>query len=378
MGAAVCIESARLEEYVGEVARARAALSSAQVCDAADWKVFLEQICMAVRQGQLDEAREVANAALEMHPATGRLWAALISLEHNAGSVSAAATAFRRAVREVPKSGEVWCEGARIYLNPLGSCFSLSRARRCLAFAAHLTPQYGDSFLELLRLRMLVEIAARTNAEPLAQGLMAASGEGTTGAASDAIHARRSAIAACIAERVCSSVAEDVRAGRFAFEGSNAAAARNAMNDRSAADLDASGDASELDVDDNLAQVELSCAYAEPNYGCLWFWCRPNVFSTPKEVLLQMRTVLVDDILRDDLLSVYTQAVAYDALDLQLTPNGGNTAGMEGSAKGNTKLVPTDFALGSVLLARCFAHGMSSLDEVRRQRLVFGSDIVCV
>merc|ERR1712228_442458 len=121
-----------------------------------------------------------------------------------------------------------------------------------------------------------------------------------------------------------------------------------------------------------------SCAYAEPNYGCLWFWCRPNVFSTPQEVLLQMRTVLLDDILRDDLLSVYTQAVAYDTLGLQMTPNGGANPGSEGSAPGKPSLAPADFAVGSVLLARCFAHGMSSLDEVRRQRLIFGSDIVCV
>eukprot|EP00913_Durusdinium_trenchii_P029163 g27339.t1 len=61
---------------------------------------------------------------------------------------------------QVAKSGEVWCEGARIFMNPLGHAFNLQRANKCLEFAVHLTPQYGDSFLELLRLRFLLELRA--------------------------------------------------------------------------------------------------------------------------------------------------------------------------------------------------------------------------
>ncbi|CAK9055168.1 Uncharacterized protein SCF082_LOCUS29860, partial [Durusdinium trenchii] len=41
----------------------------------------------------------------------------------------------------------------------------------CLEFAVHLTPQYGDSFLELLRLRFLLELRAWICAEPLIIGL---------------------------------------------------------------------------------------------------------------------------------------------------------------------------------------------------------------
>ena len=32
---------------------------------------------------------------------------------------------FREALKHVAKSGEVWCEGARIYLNPLSKDFHL-------------------------------------------------------------------------------------------------------------------------------------------------------------------------------------------------------------------------------------------------------------
>ena len=63
---------------------------------------------------------------------------------------------FQQALNEVPKSGEVWCEGARIFLNPQSACFNLVVARHFLNFAIEFTPQYGDSFIEYLRLQMLV------------------------------------------------------------------------------------------------------------------------------------------------------------------------------------------------------------------------------
>ena len=36
---------------------------------------------------------------------------------------------------QVAKSGEVWCEGARLRMNPLSPHFNLVEARRCLDFA---------------------------------------------------------------------------------------------------------------------------------------------------------------------------------------------------------------------------------------------------
>jgi len=58
---------------------------------------------------------------------------------------------FQRALREVPKSGEVWCEGARIAL----ARRDFATARKYLDFAIQFTPQYGDSFIEFLRLELL-------------------------------------------------------------------------------------------------------------------------------------------------------------------------------------------------------------------------------
>ena len=64
-----------------------------------------------------------------------------------------------RAIQEVPKSGEVWCEGVRCHMNPLHlNSFDLSSAQKFLSFAVQFTPQYGDTFLELLRLEMLLQV----------------------------------------------------------------------------------------------------------------------------------------------------------------------------------------------------------------------------
>lgn len=60
---------------------------------------------------------------------------------------------FKQAVNEISKSGEVWCEGARLYLtnHPANPYFDVKMALRYLDFAVQFTPQYGDSFLEVIR-----------------------------------------------------------------------------------------------------------------------------------------------------------------------------------------------------------------------------------
>ena len=58
---------------------------------------------------------------------------------------------WREKIDEVPKSGELWCEGGRIYAE-LGQH---DNATKCFKAAIHFTPQYGDSFVEQLRLCLL-------------------------------------------------------------------------------------------------------------------------------------------------------------------------------------------------------------------------------
>lgn len=67
----------------------------------------------------------------------------------------AAMVSFREALKHVAKSGEVWCEGARIYLNPVSKHFHLMNASKCLNYAVFFTPQYGDSFIEVVMFYLL-------------------------------------------------------------------------------------------------------------------------------------------------------------------------------------------------------------------------------
>ena len=138
---------------------ARKLLKTARKTNRQEWKVFLESVQLELRCQSMGRALKEARKALEVHRGTGRLWAVLIQLEHSHG-VERQLEVFKQALLEVPKSGEVWCEGARICLNPFSACFNLQAARNFLDFAIEFTPQYGDSFIEYLRLQMLTNADA--------------------------------------------------------------------------------------------------------------------------------------------------------------------------------------------------------------------------
>lgn len=109
------------------------------------------------------KAMEEATQALQVHTGTGRLWALLIQLKEIEGQQEQLRI-FKEALHEVPKSGEVWCEGARIYLAKK----EWATARKFLEFAIHFTPQFGDSFIEYLRLELL-EHGSNANLKRLRQ-----------------------------------------------------------------------------------------------------------------------------------------------------------------------------------------------------------------
>lgn len=62
-----------------------------------------------------------------------------------------------------PKSGEVWCEGARTLLNPTSKYFNVQAASNFLNHAVKFTPQYGDTFIEVLRVKMLTKGLDKNN-----------------------------------------------------------------------------------------------------------------------------------------------------------------------------------------------------------------------
>lgn len=70
-------------------------------------------------------------------------------VDRRLGGPNAAFALFKKALQHVAKSGEVWCEGGRLFLNPCSGRFDVQNAVKCLNFAVFFTPQYGDSFLEV-------------------------------------------------------------------------------------------------------------------------------------------------------------------------------------------------------------------------------------
>lgn len=145
MQAQVLVEWAHVEEVLERRDTARYILENAIVETQNDWKVMLELVLLELRSGNLEAAIEAAKRALVIHPSTGRLWSVLIQLEHlrnyNDPTLATPFAVFREALQEVPKSGEVWCEGARLAIH-VGR---LDEARKFLDFSLHFTPQYGDS-----------------------------------------------------------------------------------------------------------------------------------------------------------------------------------------------------------------------------------------
>mmetsp|Transcript_26031 Transcript_26031/g.49856 ORF Transcript_26031/g.49856 Transcript_26031/m.49856 type:complete len:720 (-) Transcript_26031:47-2206(-) len=388
---AVCIERARAEEFLDDLDEAREALRKAYACEGHDWKVYLEHIFMEARQGCLKAAKEITHTALELHPATGRLWSALVALEHSGedSTGDAAMVAFRRAVREVPKSGEVWCEGARINMNPMVPHFNLGRAYKCLEFAVHLTPQYGDSFLELFRLRILLEMRIRMRKHPLAVGLLGvppelhAQPQQETSALSAVDQGKLLPVAALVAQQVSDAMAAELKSADFAFTvGAEVGVAPGADGDCVGTGLPPF----------QLSQLEVLCAYADPNYGFLWLWCRQSALSTPKEVLARMTKEVTEDLLVGATRWAYAWAVACSLFGLGynfrfssgttsggLSPPDGQTVEQVQTAQEcQSDPVARDYALGSMRLARCVAHCNIPLDRAERRRLIFGSDILCI
>ena len=152
--AMVLLEFARLEEYMGNTSEARKILQNSRLEAKHEWKVFLESVMLEFRNGRREDAVRAAEDALAVHSGTGRLWAILVQLKHIHGP-DAQRLVFREALKQVPKSGEVWCEGARIHMHPLSPNWNLGTAERYLEFAIQFTPQYGDSFIEALRWQLL-------------------------------------------------------------------------------------------------------------------------------------------------------------------------------------------------------------------------------
>ena len=128
---------------------------------------------MYMRMGKFQDAEKMVKKSLQSYFAKGRLWAVLIQLQHQRACTQQdfqeVHSTFKQAVNEISKSGEVWCEGARLCLtnHPSNPFFDVHMALKYLDFAVQFTPQYGDSFLEVIRACLMLKRMQRSGQLPM-------------------------------------------------------------------------------------------------------------------------------------------------------------------------------------------------------------------
>ena len=129
------------------------------------WRACLELISLELRSGTGAEAafavvQEMLLHRQAPHKSVGRLWASAIQLCNELGKRQGrnfkAIEMFDLAREQVGKAGEVWCEGARMHMDPLQEeLFNLDKAEGYLQLAMKYTPQFGDPFVEYVKLGLL-------------------------------------------------------------------------------------------------------------------------------------------------------------------------------------------------------------------------------
>mmetsp|Transcript_10471 Transcript_10471/g.15963 ORF Transcript_10471/g.15963 Transcript_10471/m.15963 type:complete len:1224 (+) Transcript_10471:145-3816(+) len=336
----VFLECSRLEEFQGNINSARKILLKARREIKNEWKLFLETVLVEARAGNVAGAVYLADKALSLDSGSGRLWALLVQLAHRIEcrgrmthtqaseerlfsgldraeysdvipppeyEVPSKYTILSRALQVVPKSGEVWCEGARTLLNPLSaSSFDLGMAQKYLSFAIQFTPQYGDSFIEYVRLEMLVQVLL-----PRVLTLLGVPWSRFM----------------CLLERYDkesdnSGIFERGELGLqelrdIAFYGSDELwhdseyvvgreKRRENMRLAGSMRLDV-GHCTEAYKHVTLDRLLRRCVNADPNYGTAWFFCRTRPYDTPGAVLRAAHSTLVHEIVESQ--EIYTAAV---------------------------------------------------------------------
>jgi tetratricopeptide (TPR) repeat protein len=276
------LDFARLHEFVGEINLARALLCKGCYYYGHDWKVWLERVLLETRGYNHKKAFEVAKRALEIHPGTGRLWSALVQLSYFVGGDNAQYAALRDALNAVPKSGEVWCEGARIHLNPFSDLFDIERARRHLHFAEKFTPQYGDTFLEAVRLELLDQWM-----DPIADMIWAKT-------KNSFISTSKSSKNQDWLTKFITDVTLAVSCARHSNEEAKnfPGLSHETIIPNVRGKLFAESTLTKVD----FSTIVMACSNADPNYGPLWFNCRQVQTDPPRCVVEQAAKVMLEEL----------------------------------------------------------------------------------
>lgn len=348
----VYLECSRLEEYLGNINSARRILWVARREIKTEWKLYLEAVLVEARAGNIIGAIYLADRALSMDSGSGRLWALLVQLVHRCEwrnlvtglesvcerkdvedridcpeiipppeyKIPSKYTILCRALYVVPKSGEVWCEGARTLLNPLSSkYFDLGKAQKYLSFSIQFTPQYGDSFIEYIRLEMLMQVFL-----PRVLHLLGIP-----------LHCFFSLMENFDVESDSSKCFSDIsEVMKTAFRGSKIPQGISISEilllvQRNFIDI---GHCKDALSNVSIKNLTRRCVNADPNYGTAWFYCRSRPFDTPGAVIRSAFSMLVHELISAQ--SVYVSAiVVYVLRTVSNIPNKRHNAPVEPKGK---------------------------------------------
>ncbi|CAM9244838.1 unnamed protein product [Chrysoparadoxa australica] len=375
----VFLECSRLEEFTGNLNAARLILQKARAETKSEWKVFLESVLLEIRASDWVRASSEAESALAIHSGAGRLWAVLVQLKQRT-SDEAQQASLRMALKEVPKSGEVWCEGARIHLNPLGRSFDMKISCTYLEFAIQFTPQYGDSFMECLRLQLLQSVLQPVAAK-VAEG--------------------RNTIEPLVPTEVLEH--EWGREGRdpdkdevlFSLAGSDLSNTEGEFFSLSNDDLSSVVLPREAQyVQTVIEALQLRCVNADPNYGSLWFHCRHRPSDTARSVLMMAKLQMAGELVQlqplyltamvrhmqvEAEVKAYVESKNCEEAALEACLERLNAAGSRVAPpvrvppQVGLAVTTEDFVTGLVSLNRITAR-MSRLKSEGRRKILFGSD----
>ena len=76
------LEYAKHFEMRGQNERARQIMQHTKRIAKTEWKTHFETVLLEIRSGYFSEAEDLVHQSLQVHFATGRLWATLIQLQH--------------------------------------------------------------------------------------------------------------------------------------------------------------------------------------------------------------------------------------------------------------------------------------------------------
>lgn len=174
-------------------------------------------------------------------------------------------------------------------MNPFSNTFDLTEARRHLFFATRFTPQYGDSFLETMKLEILEQWIAPValNLWQVMQPMLLQRLDDDDSVDSDEIIAEmvRDAV-----RKVLESLSSGDGDGPKVVEDESDADAKLRLSLGRALTVDEATAA----LDNSL--LELRCSNAGPNYGLMWFHSRTGPIDTARTIIGRGRDMMVAEV----------------------------------------------------------------------------------